>query len=92
MPDAHSFRIIGLCILAAFPLFGVGQALLGSEWHWLGLIMCLSNAVAVITIGLLMRPIIATTAPRRHLSLGAYKQLSVVPSKISWTFGSNDLE
>ena len=64
MSDAHSFRIIGLCILAAFPLFGVGQALLGSEWHWLGLLMCLSNSVAVITIGFLMRPIIATTAPR----------------------------
>ena len=64
MSDAHSFRIIGLCILAAFPLFGVGQALLGSEWHWLGLLMCLGNSVAVITIGLLMRPMIATTAPR----------------------------
>jgi hypothetical protein len=64
MSDAHRFKVIGLCILAAFPLFGVGQALLGSEWHWLGLLMCLSNSVAVITIGFLMRPIIATTAPR----------------------------
>lgn len=64
MSDILRFRIIGLCILAAFPLFGVGQALLGSEWHWLGLLMCLSNSVAVIIIGFLMRPIIATTAPR----------------------------
>jgi hypothetical protein len=64
MSDILRFRIIGLCILAAFPLFGVGQALLGGEWHWLGLLMCLSNSVAVIIIGLLMRPIIATTAPR----------------------------
>jgi hypothetical protein len=64
MSDALRFRVIGLCILAAFPFFGVGQALLGNEWHWLGLLMCLSNSVAVIIIGLLMRPIIATTAPR----------------------------
>lgn len=64
MSDILRFRIIGLCILAAFPLFGVGQTLLGSEWHWLGLLMCLSNSVAVIIIGFLMRPIIATTAPR----------------------------
>jgi hypothetical protein len=64
MSDILRLRIIGLCILAAFPLFGVGQALLGSEWHWLGLLMCLSNSVAVIIIGFLMRPIITTTAPR----------------------------
>ena len=64
MSDVLRFRIIGLCILAAFPLFGVGQALLDSEWHWFGLLMCLSNSVAVIIIGFLMRPIIATTAPR----------------------------
>ncbi|MFT7145409.1 MAG: hypothetical protein ACJASZ_000275 [Yoonia sp.] len=64
MSDILKFRIIGLCILAAFPLFGVGLVLLGSEWHWLGLLMCLSNSVAVIIIGLLMRPIIATTVPR----------------------------
>lgn len=64
MSDVYRFRVIGLCILAAFPLFSVGQALLYSEWHWLGLLLCLSNSVVVIAIGLLMRPIIATTAPR----------------------------
>jgi hypothetical protein len=64
MSDIIKFRIIGLCILAAFPLFGVGQTLLGSELHWLGLLMCLSNSLAVIIIGFLMRPTIATTAPR----------------------------
>lgn len=64
MSDVLRFRIIGLCILAAFPLFGVGQALLVSELHWFGLFMCFSNSVAVITIGLLVRPVIATTAPR----------------------------
>ena len=64
MSDILRFRIIGLCILAAFPLFGVGQALLGTEQHGLGPLMCFSNSVAVIMIGLLMLPIIATTAPR----------------------------
>ena len=64
MSDALKLRIVGLCILAAFPLFGGGQALLGSDLHRLGLLMCLSNSVAVISIGFLMRPVIATTAPR----------------------------
>ena len=64
MSDILRFRIIGLCILAAFPLFGVGQALLGTQQHGLGLLMCFSNSVGVMTIGLLMRPVIARTAPR----------------------------
>jgi hypothetical protein len=72
MSETLRFWIIGLCILAAFPLFGIGQALLGSEWHWLGLLMCLSNSVAVIIIGLLIRPMIATTAPQSgHIYLAA---------------------
>jgi hypothetical protein len=64
MSDILRFRIIGLCILAAFPLFGIGQALLDGELHRIGLLMCLSNSAAVITIGFLMRPMIATTSPR----------------------------
>jgi hypothetical protein len=64
MSDQWKLRIVGLFILAAFPLFGVGQALLGGELHWLGLTMCLSNSVAVITIGFFMRPVIAKSAPR----------------------------
>lgn len=64
MSDKHRFRIIGLCILAAFPLFGVGQSLLGGELHWVGLLMCLSNSAVVMTIGFLMHPLIATTVPR----------------------------
>jgi hypothetical protein len=64
MSDSLRFRIIGLCILAAFPLFGIGQALLDGELHRLGLLMCFSNSAAVILIGFLMRPMIATTAPR----------------------------
>lgn len=64
MSDTLKLRIVGLCILAAFPLFGGGQALLGGELHWLGVFMCLGNSVAVITAGFLMRPLIARTAPR----------------------------
>lgn len=64
MPDALKLRIVGLCILAAFPLFGGGQALLGGNLHWVGLFMCLGNSVAVITVGFLMRSLIARTAPR----------------------------
>jgi hypothetical protein len=49
MSDELKLRIVGLCILAAFPLFGGGQALLESKLHRLGLLMCLSYSVAVIT-------------------------------------------
>lgn len=63
MSDTLKLRIVGLCILAAFPLFSGGQTLLGDDLHWLGLFMCLGNSVAVITVGFLMRPIIARTAP-----------------------------
>jgi hypothetical protein len=56
-------RIIGLCILAAFPLFGGGQSMLGTELHGLGLLMCLINSLAVISAGFLMRSVMATSAP-----------------------------
>lgn len=49
MLNSLRFRIIGLCILAAFPLFGIGQALLDGELHQLGLLMCFSNSAAVIS-------------------------------------------
>jgi hypothetical protein len=64
MSDVIRFRIIGLCILAAFPLFGIGQSLLDGEWHRLAVLMCLSNSLGVILVGFLMRPMIAMTAPR----------------------------
>ena len=64
MSNQLRFRIVGLCILAAFPLFGGGQAILGGELNWLGLLMCFANSAAVISIGFLMRPVIATTEPR----------------------------
>ena len=64
MSDTLKLRIVGLCILAAFPLFSGGQTLLGDDLHWLGLFMCLGNSVAVISVGFLMRPMIARTAPR----------------------------
>lgn len=64
MSDTLRFRTIGLCILAAFPLFGIGQALLSTDQHALGLFLCLSNSAAVIIVGLFIRPAIATTAPK----------------------------
>lgn len=64
MSNQWKLHIVGLCNLAAFPLFGGGQALLGSDLNWLGLLMCFANSIAVISIGFLMRPVIATTAPR----------------------------
>lgn len=64
LSEVLRFRIIGLCILAAFPLFGVGQALLNGQWHWLGLLMCLGNSAAVVLIGILMHTMITTSAPR----------------------------
>ena len=33
MSDILRLRIIGLCILAAFPLFGIGQTLLNSAYR-----------------------------------------------------------
>jgi hypothetical protein len=64
MSDQLRLRIVGLSILAAFPLFGGGQVLLGGDLNWLGQLMCFSNLAVVIAIGVLMRPVIATTAPR----------------------------
>lgn len=57
-------RIIGLCIIAAFPLFGGGQAVLGTELNGLGLALCLANSLAVIVAGFLMRSIMVQTTPR----------------------------
>lgn len=64
MSDKMKLRVVGLCILAAFPLFGGGQSMLGGDLHQLGLFLCLSNSIAVMTVGVLMREVISTTAPR----------------------------
>ena len=64
MSDTTRLRLVGLSILAAFLLFGGGQALMQSGSGWLGLILCLINSVAVVIIGVLIHPVIARTAPR----------------------------
>lgn len=64
MRDISRHRIIGLCILAAFPLFGGGQALLGTELRGLGLLFCLGNSLAVILAGFFMRSVMAESAER----------------------------
>lgn len=64
MTNALKQRIIGLCILVAFPLFGGGQAMLGTELHGLGLFLCLINSLVVILAGFMMRSVMATSAPR----------------------------
>lgn len=38
--------------------------LLGGDLNWLGQLMCFSNSAVIIAIGVLMRPVIAKTAPR----------------------------
>lgn len=63
MSERLSLGLVGLLILAAFPLYGGGQFLLAGESWKLGLGLCLANSVAVVTIGLLMRPIIAADTP-----------------------------
>jgi hypothetical protein len=85
MSNQWRFRIVGLFILVAFPLFGGGQALLGGRLDSLGILMCFANSAAVISIGFLMRPVIATTAPRSgdiyriaRITEGVFLALSVV--------------
>lgn len=63
MRDVSKHRIIGLCILAAFPLFGGGQAMLGTDLHGLGLLLCLGNSLAVILAGFQMRSVMMSSAP-----------------------------
>ena len=59
MTDLTRFRLAGLFILAAFPLYGIGQGLLPDTTWRLGLIMVVLNSIGVLLIGVLLRPIIA---------------------------------
>jgi hypothetical protein len=61
MSDKMKLRIVGLCILAAFLLFGGGMTLLGRGYVNLGVNLALLNSVAVVTIGLLLSPIMTAT-------------------------------
>lgn len=61
MSDTLKLRIIGLCILAAFLLFGGGMTLLDQGHVNLGVNLALLNSVAVVTIGFLFAPIMTAT-------------------------------
>lgn len=61
MSDKMKLRIVGLCILAAFLLFGGGMALLAQGHVSLGVSLALLNSVAVIAIGFLLAPIMTAT-------------------------------
>ena len=63
MSERMAFGIVGILILAAFPLYGGGQSLLAGDSWKIGLALCMANSVAVMMIGVLMRPVIATGAP-----------------------------
>jgi hypothetical protein len=53
-------RIVGALFIAAFPLYAGGQALLSaSSSATMGLALVVLNTIAVIAIGLLLRPVIA---------------------------------
>mmetsp|Transcript_17917 Transcript_17917/g.26830 ORF Transcript_17917/g.26830 Transcript_17917/m.26830 type:complete len:191 (+) Transcript_17917:51-623(+) len=54
----HSI-IIGILFLSAFPLYGIGSSLLvGSSSATLGLVLVLTNSVAVLTIGWILKLIL----------------------------------
>mgnify|MGYP000924631632 CR=1 FL=1 len=57
-------RLAGALILAAFILYGGGQALIASGQVGLGLTLVLINSLAVLGIAVSLRPIIAKENPR----------------------------
>lgn len=100
MSEQTKLRIAGLLMLAAFPLYGGGQAILLSANWPLGLALVLANSVGVILIGFLMRCVIADTSPRTAVAylagriaegvLLAIGGLSVVSTSIDWGLSSED--
>ena len=50
-------RVLGLLFLAAFPLYGVGSALLVTESAGLGLTLVLANSLVVLGIGRILHSI-----------------------------------
>ena len=52
-------RLLGLLILAAFPLYGVGSSLLVTESAMLGLVLVLTNSLVVAGIGRILQGIAA---------------------------------
>lgn len=61
MHNKPKLRIFGLCILAAFLLFGGGMTLLDQGYINLGLTLALLNSFAVVTIGFILAPIMTAT-------------------------------
>lgn len=64
MSDRTTLALVGFLYLIAFPLYGGGQYLMLGGQHALGLALVLGNTLAVIGIGVLLRPLVARTAPR----------------------------
>lgn len=56
-------RIVGALILLLFGLYGGGSALVSNGQASLGLVLLLTNSVAAIVIGVLLRSVIALDAP-----------------------------
>lgn len=75
MPDKMKLRIVGLCILAAFLLFGGGMGLIGQGYVNLGLSLALLNSVAVVTIGYLLAPIMTATGSAHG---GTYRTTRII--------------
>ena len=75
MTDKTKLRIVGLCILAAFLLFGGGMTLLAKGHANLGVNLALLNSVAVVAIGFLLAPIMAATGSAHG---GTYRAARVV--------------
>jgi hypothetical protein len=63
-PEGIRPRLAGALILAAFILYGGGQALIASEQAGLGLTLVLINSLAVLGIAVSLRPIIVKDNPR----------------------------
>jgi peptidoglycan/LPS O-acetylase OafA/YrhL len=63
-PEGIRPRLAGVLILAAFILYGGGEALISNDQAGLGLTLVLINSLAVFAIGILFRPIIAKDNPR----------------------------
>lgn len=63
MSERLSLATVGIGFVAAFLLYGGGQYLVGEGSSAPGLALILVNSIVVIAIGLILRPIIAATAP-----------------------------
>ncbi len=56
--DHYRMRWVGALILAAFPLYGGGRALLTPTYELFGFMLVLANSMAVIGIAILVWPIV----------------------------------